>query len=215
MPYVIFYPATSKYVKHGGTWAVNLKNASKFQSLEKVQNYMTNNFPFVFKGVPVDAVEILDTNNLTQGMMQDFAPPPTQDFFTVETAAEEMKNLKEFFDVMLEAASKFVALPSFYGNLVKTLDMETQDILHKIEFTNENVVNGFKRYKQLQDVRQRRREAKDALEMSSLLLSTGLLTSLKSMQVEIVKLERYMDKRDYTPRVLTELFDEQEEGEVI
>ena len=83
---------------------------------------------------------------------------------------------------MLTASALFIALPKFYGGVVRDLDMETVDILHKIEFTNENVVNGFRRYKQLQDVRQRRRKAKDALEISSLLLSSGLLASLKTLK---------------------------------
>ena len=114
-------------------------------------------------------------------------------------------------NTILAETERLVALPQYYGKLVRDLDLETQDVLHKIEFTNENVVSGFKRYKQLQDVRQRRRKAKDSLEFATLILSSGLLTSMKTLREEIDKMKSEMESRKYKPRVLTELFEENEE----
>lgn len=132
---------------------------------------------------------------------------------TAEVAAQELESLKIFVDSMLAVSSLFIELPKYYGSVVRELDLETQDILHKIEFTNENVVNGFKRYKQLQDVRRRRREAKDALELVSLLLSSGLLTSLKTLKTEMEKLEKYLTERKYNPRIIPDIFEDMEEQE--
>lgn len=214
MAYILFHIKTNMFLKHPNTWTPNLRKATKFQTEEKVNNYMTKNFPFVFKNIPVEDIEILNTDNITEDFESQHntsTPPSLQ--LTEETAAEELANLKQFVDTMLTASALFIALPKFYGGVVRDLDMETVDILHKIEFTNENVVNGFRRYKQLQDVRQRRRKAKDALEISSLLLSSGLLASLKTLKTEMEKMEDYFQKRSYNPRVLPELFEEVEEAE--
>jgi len=210
MAYIIYHMQTSRYVKHPNGWTPYLKNASKFTTEEKVRNFMENNFQHQYKGVSPTSVQILNTNDLTQEMQQTFNTD-TLPHLTMETASEELNNMKIFVDTMLQTAHLFVALPKFYGDLMRTLDMETQDILHKIEFTNENVVNGYKRYKQLQDVRIRRRDAKDSLELASLVVSSGLLKSLKELSDGIKVIEEYKEKRAYTPRVLPELFDEDEQ----
>ena len=80
-----------------------------------------------------------------------------------------------------------------------------------MEFTNENVINGFKRYKQMQEVRQRRREAKDALEFASLIISSGLLPCLRKLKTDSADLKEFGETREYKPRVLTSMFDDPEE----
>ena len=87
-------------------------------------------------------------------------------------------------------------------------DQETLDILHKIEFCNVSASDGYKLYKQLQEIRIRRRDAKDHLEIASLVLSTGLLSSMKSLDSEIKSIETNMANRMYKPRVLIGLFDD-------
>lgn len=208
MAYIIHNIKTNLFLKNPNIWTPSLRKATKFQSEEKVKNYMTHNFAFTFRDIPTTDVEFLDTNNLSAGLDDQNMPPI---LITAEEAAQELENLKIFVDSMLSVSPLFIELPKFYGKTVRDLDMETQDILHKIEFTNENVVNGFKRYKQLQDIRKRRREAKDALELSSLLLTSGLLSSLKTLKTEMEKLDEYMKKRKYDPRILTDLFECEED----
>ena len=210
MAYIIHNLKTNLFLKNPNIWTPSLRKATKFQSEEKVNNYMTNKFPHNFRNIPTSDIEILDTNNLSDNL-DDHSD--SLQILTAETAAQELENLKIFVDSMLTVSSLFMELPRYYGGVVRTLDMETQDILHKIEFTNENVVNGFKRYKQLQDVRIRRREAKDALELVSLFLSSGLLTSLKTLKTEMEKLEKYLTERKYNPRIIPDIFEDMEDQE--
>lgn len=210
MAYIIHNLKTNLFLKNPNIWTPSLRKATKFQSEEKVNNYMTNNFPHNFRNIPTSDIEILDTNNLSDNL-DDHSD--SLQILTAETAAQELENLKIFVDSMLTVSSLFMELPRYYGGVVRTLDMETQDILHKIEFTNENVVNGFRRYKQLQDVRIRRREAKDALELVSLFLSSGLLTSLKTLKTEMEKLEKYLTERKYNPRIIPDIFEDMEDQE--
>ena len=51
----------------------------------------------------------------------------------------------------------------------------------------------------------------EELELSSLLLTSGLLSSLKTLKTEMEKLDEYMEKRKYDPRILTDLFECEED----
>lgn len=66
MAYILFHIKTNMFLKHPNTWTPNLRKATKFQTEEKVNNYMTKNFPFVFKNIPVEDIEILNTDNITE-----------------------------------------------------------------------------------------------------------------------------------------------------
>ena len=200
MAYVIYYPEKREFVKHTGLWSSTLKGAAKFASIEKVQNFMTKNFPFIYKDIPQETLQYLNTDDLTQSFVSGTT-------LTDEDAKAVFEWLKTTIPLILAESDKLVSLPRFYGKQLTQLELETQDILHKIEFTNENVINGFHRYKQLQDVRQRRRKVKDNLEYTTLLLTSGLLDSLKKLQAGIDKMTTEMEERTYKPRVLNELFD--------
>lgn len=210
MSYVIHHCAKGGYVKikagnTKGSWATLLKNATKFTTLEKATNFMDNNFPGLYPSNDIVEVKILNVDDLTE----------VYDVKEYDYSEDEAKDLLEkmisFYGSITEETDKFISLPKYYGNVVKQCDLETLDVLHKIEFTNENVVNGFKRYKQLQDIRLRRRVAKDALEFSSLLVSSGLLACLKKLRTDIDELKEFGETREYRPRILTSMFDDPEE----
>lgn len=205
MAFVIYHPGKQRFLKYAtNSWVTALKNATHFASAEKLENFMQNNYRFTCKDVPKEELLFLDTANLTHGFHTSVS-------LTAESAQAEFEWLENTLNMILDETERLVALPQYYGELVRDLDLETQDVLHKIEFTNENVVSGFKRYKQLQDVRQRRRKAKDSLEFATLVLSSGLLTSMKTLREEIDKMKSEMENRKYKPRVLTELFEEDKE----
>ncbi len=87
----------------------------------------------------------------------------------------------------------------------KKCDQETQDILHKIELSEiDNILDGWKYMKMLQEVRRRRRIAKDNRLLLEKLGQDGLVKSV----VDIINCNENMQTRSYTPRVLTELFEE-------
>ena len=116
--------------------------------------------------------------------------------------------LKSFLSATLSSFDKLASLPRYYGSEVSKCDQETLDVLHKIEFCNVSASDGYKLYKQLQEIRIRRRNAKDHLEIASLVLSTGLLASMKTLDSEIKAVETNMADRKYKPRVLVGLFDD-------
>ncbi len=133
MAYIIHNIKTNLFLKNPNTWTPSLRKATKFQSEEKVKNYMTHNFAFTFRDIPTTDVEFLDTNNLSAGLDDQNVSPV---LITAEVAAQELENLKIFVDSMLAVSPLFIELPKFYGKVVRDLDMETQDNLHKIVFAD-------------------------------------------------------------------------------
>lgn len=209
MRYVIFNKEKNNYVKCGGSWAASLQKASKFATLEKAENYMRNNFSHEFKAASADEVEIIDISSLINSVYKDKVIPVSS-YLDEQSAAVELEKLHNFLSFAYDSAQAFASLPLFYEKMVEKCDLETIDILHKIELVNANVVDGWKLYKQLQEVRRRRREAKDALEFCSLLLTSGLIQSLKAAKTGMAELECEMEKRTYNPRVLKGLFDDKQ-----
>jgi hypothetical protein len=93
---------------------------------------------------------------------------------------------------------------------LKQCEMETQDLLHEIELTNFNAYRGYLLCKQLQDVRQRRRQLKNKMEILRTLkefiennkqLKISLYKTLSTME----KTEEHQSQRMYLPRVRTDI----------
>lgn len=188
-------------------WATILKNATKFQTIEKATNFSEQNFPGMYKDIPVAETVILSTDNLTQEY-QD-----RNEDLSAEEAISLLGEFQEFYNIVFENTERFKCLPIYFGQQIKRCDLETLDLLHTIELTNENVVAGFRRYKQLQEIRQRRRIAKDALEISSLLLSSGLLPAMKQIKLGLEEIEQWKETRTYSPRIHEGIFDDPEDSE--
>lgn len=79
------------------------------------------------------------------------------------------------------------------------------DLYHYIEFKNLGTVRGYRVYKELQSLLKRRRQVKDAEQLMNFVTDensvnvSGYIAALKSQK-----------DRSYTPRVLTDLFEETE-----
>lgn len=187
MAYVIFNLKTKTYVHDKQkSWVSNAAEASRFHTVSTASNYINSQFIHIFKEVPREDVEIVDADCLG---------------FTEESAAIELERCLAFFRESLEIRKKLSTLRDYYAHVNSVADMETQDLLHKIEFCNENAANGYKLYKQLHDVRQRRRTAKNGLEVAS-----DLVKLISGANKEINKLLEIQNSRAYKPRVLIELF---------
>lgn len=189
MAYVIFNLRTGAYAQDKEkSWVPTVAEASKFHTMLTANNYMNNQFIRIFKEVPREDVQIIDTDCLG---------------FTEESAASELESCLAFFHEAQEITKRISVLRDYYSHLNSVTDMESQDILHKIEFCNENVVNGYRLYKQLQSVRQRRRTAKNGFEITS-----NLAKYLTRTIASIDKILEIQKSRVYKPRVLIELFDD-------
>lgn len=89
---------------------------------------------------------------------------------------------------------------------------EELDLLHLIELTNMNASEGFKAYKELQKVLQRRRKLKDENELLTPLAETirkfkGNLAELDKIIGDIRRIEASQGNRMYKCRVRTDLQD--------
>lgn len=96
---------------------------------------------------------------------------------------------------------------------IHRLQGEQQDLLHFIEFNNVGTVQAHKYYKDLQDVRQKRRALKDENELLEPLAERikkfkEHLTALDQVVGEIRKLQNNQKVRSYKCRVREDLQDQ-------
>lgn len=101
-------------------------------------------------------------------------------------------------------ASEAVHRKNELTDQLSTVDKETCDILHYIEFCNLNAAQGYKAYKMLKERRIRRRSIKNELQVLDIILGKKISETATD---EIQKAVEGMDKRKYEPRVMEELFD--------
>ena len=88
--------------------------------------------------------------------------------------------------------------------MLSEADKEISDILHYIEFFNFSASDGYKLSKALKDVRLRRREIKNQIEIIEYINSstgTSISEGHLNRQLEAIS------EKQYTPRVLNELFE--------
>ncbi len=107
-----------------------------------------------------------------------------------ETQKELFSNLKRYGEQLTNELSQ--------------VDLEICDIQHYIEFFSLDAARGYKAYKMLKARLIRRREIKDEMAKTNCMLS-GNPTDYSSGK--ITKQIEGLDRRSYTPRVLSELFD--------
>lgn len=93
---------------------------------------------------------------------------------------------------------------------LKTCEQETQDLLHEIELTKFDACRGYYLCKQLQEVRQRRRQIKETIEVNSHLrdfidCNKQLKISLYKVLTSMERTSENQSQRMYTPRVRMDL----------
>lgn len=180
-----------------------LKNAHKFNSEEVVNNFMANNFCSAVRNqMSKDQVEILPCT-VGAGIEPTVSPEAT---ITEEQASKYLDQLPELMGNLYETGRVIRVLLCYYSNQVRSADLALEDLLHKIEFTNVGVVDGYKLYKAVQSMRLRRRQYKDICAMLNLVNQSGVVSSLINLKNNFDKFENGMESRKYTPRILDELF---------
>ena len=94
------------------------------------------------------------------------------------------------------------------NHMLSEVDKEICDIMHYIEFYNLDAAKGYKMYKMLKDCRLRRRKIKDEYEKVGVAITTLANEDLIEKMKTALKQMKGLDNRVYTPRILTELFEE-------
>lgn len=183
----------------------DLDKAHRFGDRQKVENYMQQNFSGAVKGQTKKSdVEILPCDEHHIPFEADGGTSPVQ--ITEEQANTYLDSLPDMIGQMYETGKIMRVLLAYYADQVRVADKAQEDMLHKIEFTDVNVVDGFKLYKALQEIRRRRRQCKDICDMLGTVHRSGTVSSLMNLQNEMKKYHDNLETWEYTPRVLDDLF---------
>ncbi len=95
------------------------------------------------------------------------------------------------------------------NTMLSDVDKEVCDLLHFIEFNELGDADMLKASKMLQDARRRRREIKDEMEKTALMRSTFLDKEFGVKVHQSLEHMEHMKCRQYTPRKLAGLFNQQ------
>lgn len=107
----------------------------------------------------------------------------------------------------------FVQIEKEFKNLkdeIESTNDETQDILHDIELSNFNAAEGYFMAKKIQDVRRRRRQAKDEMEKLNMIYTyisqnQNIRQKLLDISRKIKTREENQQHRIYAPRARVDL----------
>lgn len=209
MEYVVRHCETGKYLsliklRNEAVW-VDVAKAHRFSDKQKVDNFMRMNFSGAVKGqIKKSEVEVLPCDTQHNPFEGDVAVSRAE--ITEKQANAYLNSLPDMIGQMYETGHIMRVLLSYYSDQVRVADKAQEDMLHKIEFSNVNVVDGFKLYKALQEIRQRRRQCKDICDMLGIIHRSGVASGLMNLQDEMNKHQEHLETRTYTPRILEELF---------
>lgn len=211
MQYVIRNILTGKYLslvklKNEAVW-VDLNKAHRFSDRVKVDNFMRMNFNNAVKGQFGKAeMEILPCDEQSISFESGESNANISAEITEEQANKYLDSLPDLIGQMYETGRIVRVLLAYYADQVRMADKAQEDMLHKIEFSNVNVVDGFKLYKALQEIRQRRRQCKDVCDMLGTIHKSGTVSSLMNLQGQMTKYQEHLETRTYSPRILSDLF---------
>lgn len=211
MQYVIRNILTGKYLslvklKNEAVW-VDLDKAHRFSDRAKVDNFMRMNFNNAVKGQFGKAeMEILPCDEQSIPFESGGSSANISAEITEEQANKYLDSLPDLIGQMYETGRIVRVLLAYYADQVRVADKAQEDMLHKIEFSNVNVVDGFKLYKALQEIRQRRRQCKDVCDMLGTIHKSGTVSSLMNLQGQMTKYQEHLETRTYSPRILSDLF---------
>lgn len=151
MQYVIRNILTGKYLslvklKNEAVW-VDLDKAHRFSDRAKVDNFMRMNFNNAVKGQFGKAeMEILPCDEQSIPFESGGSSANISAEITEEQANKYLDSLPDLIGQMYETGRIMRVLLAYYADQVRVADKAQEDMLHKIEFSNVNVVDGFKLY---------------------------------------------------------------------
>ena len=133
-----------------------------------------------------------------------------------DTAVNELDEIESDSEILKEliiisrAADRLIRYISELDEKLSEIDKQQCDVLHFIEKYDLNACDGFKAYKLLKEIRMERRVIKNEIRKAQLLNKEDLRKmDLSNLAVKMSEQDKHTD---YTPRILTELFDLRETG---
>lgn len=199
MEFVIQNTRNGTYLDHRFQWRTDVANAMTFKSSGAVTNYLQHTYrPWLRKHpmapgekelqpVPLRSTE--EKAALTEEAVENFT-----DKLASQTDAERMR-------------SQFEDLRDIYASLLKYAEDEKLDVLHKIELEEKmDAAQRASLFKRLREVLKYRRQCKDMCEYLRQYEQSGILEANAKLEAMNKAFAEYLQKRNYTPRILTELF---------
>lgn len=170
----------------------NLKDATKFE-LDKAHNVLAS-IPKSLKRLGWKVEPLID---------EDVEKINKQ----VDKSMEEFRGLADnIFEKMMDVETYVTNLKKYLGVLddeLNRIKLEIIDIEHAAEFFDLDLYKGWKLYKMLQDARKRRRKFKDEKAKIEYIMRSNFVDCTNSAITNYIK---SLDDRQYSPRVLQELF---------
>ena len=185
----------------------NIAIASKFQTYEKALNHLSG-LPKILKKKKLSVlpftekeeeclyeqiVEECEKESEHRGVSIDLNIPVSEDLTKI------IESVKIISDCSIHLTEQ--RLKNLQTQLIN-LERELTDVYHASEFFELNVVQGYKIYKQIHDIRLKRREIKNEITIISIINSSGIIPSSNECSSRISGLE----SRSYIPRINKELF---------
>jgi hypothetical protein len=170
----------------------NIKDASKME-LDKAKNVLKS-IPKSLKRLGWKVEPLVEEDKI-------------QMFHTIDKNMEEFTGLTDnILEKMMDVEVYVSNLKKYMGLLDSELDrtqLEIIDIEHAAEFFDLDLYKGWKLYKMLQEARKRRRKFKDEKAKIEYILNSNFVDCTNNAISNYIK---SLDNRQYTPRVLNELF---------
>ena len=135
---------------------------------------------------------------------------PELDTFETPTMFDSLKN--DWKSVLTNLCYMSDHMSEYQNNLNQMLsdvDKEICDIMHYIEFSDLSDGEMLKASRMLQERRRKRREIKDEMDKTALMRSTFLVGAFGIKVQQSLQVMEKMKERQYTPRKLSELFEQQ------
>lgn len=154
---------------------------------KKIKAIQANNIPDVLK--KFGPYEICETDyNGVEAITTD------------DIVGEIIGSINEFSSKMNEITDYSKELNS----IISYTDLQISDILHYIEFHKFSAAEGYKLCKKLQEICDRRREAKNKIQIINTIKHQSCASVLSGDATK--RIEKIVPDKKYTPRVFDELF---------
>lgn len=150
--------------------------------------------------------------------VEEAAPQPEESYNAPELDAFETPTMfdglhNDWESVLTNLCYMSDHMTAYQNNLNQMLsdvDKEICDIMHYLEFSDLNDSDMLKASRMLQERRRKRREIKDEMDKTALMRSTFLDGAFGIKVQQSLEVMEKMKERQYTPRKLSELFDQQQ-----
>lgn len=178
---------------NGATYVVSKQeNAWKIDTEQKAVNIMST-LPKLMKQKETEVICLEDEED--------------DKYINDEYTPVNIDNVKSLICDLSDQLKTMQGNKSWLTEMHSKIDREISDILHYIEFYSFNACQGYKLAKELKELRLKRRDIKNQLEAIDIINShsCSMLADGKTNKALC-----NIENKSYTPRVLTELFEDKE-----